>query len=122
MNIALWIIGSICALGFAAAGLMKVSRPLAEIRKMPWAAEWSALSIRALGLAELLAAIGLVLPIATGILPVLTAIAALCLAVLMAGATVTHIRINDPRSAAITTTVLSALCLFVAVGRFLVAA
>jgi uncharacterized membrane protein len=119
MNIALWIVAGALALFVAAAGFMKVSRPIDEIRKMPWAANYSATNIRLIGAAEILGALGLVLPWATGIATILTPVAALCVAVLMAGATVTHIRIKDPNSAVITTVVLTTLGLFVAVGRFL---
>jgi uncharacterized membrane protein YphA (DoxX/SURF4 family) len=117
MNIALWIAASALALFVLAAGFMKVSRPIDEIRKMPWATKLSATNIRLIGASEILGAAGLVLPLATGIATILTPVAALCLAVLMLGATITHIRIKDPKSAALTTTVLMAIALFVAIGR-----
>lgn len=118
MNIALWITASVLALAFAAAGFMKVARPIAEIRKMPWAATLPASAIRTIGALEILGALGLVLPLATGILVILTPIAATGLALLMVGAAITHFAIKDPASAAITTIVLFAVCVFVAVGRF----
>ena len=118
MNIALWIVGGLMALVVAASGLMKLVRPIAEIQKMPWAAKMTANSIRLIGMAEVLGALGLVLPLATGIAPILTPIAALCLAALMVGAAVTHVRINDPRSAVVTTIVIASLLVFVAIGRF----
>jgi len=119
MNIALWITASALALFVLAAGFIKVARPIEEIRKMPWAAKMSATNIRLIGYAEILGALGLILPIATGIVVILTPIAATCLAVLMAGATITHIRIKDLKSASATTTVLMCVALFVAVGRFI---
>lgn len=119
MNIALWIVASALALFLLAAGVMKATRPIVEIRKMPWAATMPANSIRLIGVAEILGALGLILPVATGIAPLLTPIAGFCLAVLMVGATVTHVRITDPNSAAWTTAVLAALALFVAIGRLL---
>ena len=118
MNIALWIAAVVLALFVLAAGFMKVARPIQEIRKMPWAAKLSKTSIRLIGAAEIVGAFGLVLPIATGIAPILTPVAATCLAVLMAGATVTHLRIRDPKSAAATTSVLLVFAVFIAVGRF----
>jgi uncharacterized membrane protein len=117
MNITLWIAASALAIFVFATGFMKVARPIEEIRKMPWAAKMSATNIRLIGAAEILGAVGLVLPLATGIATILTPVAALCLAVLMLGATITHIRIKDPKSAALTTTVLMAIALFVAIGR-----
>jgi uncharacterized membrane protein YphA (DoxX/SURF4 family) len=118
MNIALWIAASALALFIVAAGFMKVSRPIDEIRKMPWAAKMTTANIRLIGYAEILGAVGVILPMATGIATILSPVAALCLAVLMAGATVTHLRIKDPNSAAATTTVLMCISLFVALGRF----
>ena len=118
MNIALWIVGGLMALMVAASGLMKLVRPIAEIQKMPWATKMTANSIRLIGVAEVLGALGLVLPLATGIAPILTPIAALCLATLMIGAAVTHVQIKDPRSASVTTIVIASLLVVVAIGRF----
>lgn len=118
MNIALWIASGILAVFMAGGGFVKAVMPMNGTRKMPWTNGFSDTTIRLIGTAEILGALGLILPVATGILPVLTPIAALGLAVLMAGATVTHRKINDPRSAAITTTVLMAIALFIAIGRF----
>jgi uncharacterized membrane protein len=118
MNIALWIIGGLMALFVGAAGLVKLVRPIAEIQKMPWAAKMTANSIRLIGVAEVLGALGLVLPLATGIAQILTPIAALCLAALMVGAAVTHVQIKDPRSASVTTIVIASLLVIVAIGRF----
>src|SRR5208282_5389372 len=63
--------------------------------KMHWAATWPRGRIKLLGFAEVAGASGLVLPTATGIAPVLTPVAALCLAVLMAGAVRTHRRLGE---------------------------
>ena len=118
MNATLWITGAILGLFFVAAGFMKAFRPIAEIRKMPWAATLPETSIRLIGIAELLGAVGLNLPLALGIATILAPIAAICLAVLMVGAARTHQKLGDPRSATVTTVVLAAACVFVAVGRF----
>ena len=67
--------------------------------------------------AELLAVAGLILPWATGIAPVLTPLAACGLAVVMIGATWSHITLSEFKTAAMTT-ILLALCVLVAVGRF----
>ena len=117
MDVALWVTSGILAVFMAGGGFVKAVMPMSGTRKMPWTHGFSDTTIRLIGTAEILGALGLILPVAAGILPVLTPIAALCLAVLMAGATVTHRRINDPRSAAITTTVLMAIALFIAIGR-----
>ena len=117
MSIALWIITALLSLLFVAAGFMKTFRPIAEVRKMPWAADMASSSIRLIGISELLGVVGLIVPQATGIAQVLTPIAAICLAVLMIGGARTHQKLGDPRSAVATTLVLAALALVVAVGR-----
>ena len=114
MTIAIWILSIALALFIAAAGVTKSSRPLAELRKMPWTTKFSDVTIRAIGVAEILGAIGLVAPLASGILPWLSIVAAFCIAALMAGAAVTHLRIKDVRSASITCLVLCGLALAIA--------
>ncbi len=118
MNIALWLAAGALALIIGAAGYMKAFVSIEELRKMPWAAKFPAHIVRAIGVSELLGAIGLVLPQATNIAEILTPLAAAGLAVLMLGATVTHIRIKDAASASITTLVLLGIAVFVAIGRF----
>jgi hypothetical protein len=54
-------------------------------------------------------------PWLTGIAPVLTPVAAICLLVLTAGAVKTHVDLKGPW---VPPAVLGALCLFVALGRF----
>ncbi len=119
MNIALWILAGAMTLAFLAAGFMKAFRPIAEVKKMPWAQPMSDAQIRAIGAAEILGALGLVIPQATGISTWLTPLAAICLAILMAGAAATHVRLKDPRSAAVTTRVLMAVLIVIAAGRIL---
>jgi uncharacterized membrane protein len=119
MNIALWIVQGLLAFAMIAAGALKVVKPRVELmEKFHWAKTWSDASVKLLGLAEVLGGIGLVVPWLTGILPVLTPVAAICLAVLMAGAVKTHLDLAEPAAPA---AVLGALCVFVAVGRFALA-
>jgi hypothetical protein len=118
MDITLWIIAALLALFFVFAGFMKTFRPIGEIRKMPWAETLPEVSIRLIGIAELLGAVGLNVPLATGIAPMLTPIAAVCLGVLMVGAARTHQKLGDPKSATATTIVLAVACFVVAIGRF----
>lgn len=65
-----------------------------------------------IGLAEVLGAVGLIVPWATRIVPVLTPVAAVGLAVLMAGAAQTHRRRKEPAI------VLAIIAAVIAVGRF----
>jgi hypothetical protein len=96
MNIALWVAQGFVALAVTLAGAAKLVFAREQLaRKMHWAATWPRARIKLLGLAEVAGAVGLVLPTATGIAPVLTPIAALCLAALMAGAIQTHRRLGE---------------------------
>jgi hypothetical protein len=79
--------------------------------------DFSATTVRVIGVVELLGAIGLILPAATGIAPVLTPIAATGLALTMVLAAATHIRRKEPSGVAFNA-VLFALAVFVAWGRF----
>src|SRR5262245_1252234 len=83
MNIALWIVQVLLALMFAGAGAMKAFSPIDELAKgIPWAHELPYL-VRFIGVAELLGALGLVLPAATRIKPGLTPLAALGIGIIM---------------------------------------
>ncbi len=97
MLIALWIINILLALVFIAAGVMKLRTPKEALIKpgVAWAGGFSAWQIKAIGALELVGAIGLIAPLATGIAPILAPIAAAGLAIVMAGATVTHIRLKE---------------------------
>lgn len=69
MNTALWVVAGVLAVAFLASGLMKLtqSKDKFAARGMGWTEDFSAGTIRAIGLLEALGAIGLVLPGLTGI-------------------------------------------------------
>jgi hypothetical protein len=116
MNTALWIVQGLLAFAMFGAGTFKITTPHAKLaEKMKWALTWPPARVKLLGLAQVLGAIGLIAPWATGILPVLTPIAASCLLVLMIGAVQTHVAHKEP---VVAPAVLSALALFIALGRF----
>lgn len=118
MNVALWILQGLLAFAFVGAGAMKLFKSrdaLVSDPKMGWAADFSSSQIKLIALAEVLGGVGLVLPMAIGVLPILTPWAAIALAVLMAGAAWTHIRRNEPPVPPIVLGVLSAC---IAVGRW----
>jgi len=98
MNVALWVLQGFLAFAFGAAGLFKLvtSRQGLIEKKMGWAADFTDGQVKLIGLAEVLGAAGLIVPWATGILPVLTPIAALCLAIVMGGALAVHVRRKEP--------------------------
>jgi uncharacterized membrane protein YphA (DoxX/SURF4 family) len=118
VNIVLWICAGLLAAMFLMAGLMKVSMPKEKLLPtMKWAETWTAAQLRALGTVEVLGAAGLILPWALNIAPVLTPLAAVGCAVVMAGAVVTHIRMKDYTGTGMPL-VLLILAVVVAAGRF----
>ena len=119
MNLALWIIAIALAAVFAGSGLMKQFVPKDKLvtSGQGWAQDFSPTIIRLIGLAEILGAIGLVLPAAVHIAPILVPLAAVGLALVMVGAAVVHARRNEPMNIAVNV-VLIALAVFVAWGRF----
>lgn len=118
MNVVLWILQILLALAFAASGALKLTRPREQLaERMGWVDDFSAGTVRLIGALEVLAALGLILPRATGIAPVLTPLAALGLVALMIGAAVVHARRREyPMIAA--NAVLLVLAVIVAWGRF----
>lgn len=118
MSTALWIIQIGLAVAFAMAGLMKLMRSREQLAaSMGWVEDYSATTIRGIGVAELLAAVGLILPGLTGIAPMLTPLAASGLVLLMLAAARRHMKRHEPAMILINS-VLGALALVVAIGRF----
>jgi uncharacterized membrane protein YphA (DoxX/SURF4 family) len=114
----LWILQILLALVFLGVGLAKLVRPGPRLEStMPWTRDFPAPVVRTIGTLEVLAAVGLIVPEATGIAPVLTPLAALGLVALMIGAILTHLRRREfPYAAG--ALVLLVLAATVAIGRF----
>lgn len=119
MNVVLWIIAGLLAAAFLAAGLMKLAQPKEKLAAsgMAWTEDVSAGQVKAIGGLEVLAAIGLILPAALDIVPVLVPLAAVGLVIIMIGAAVTHARRGETQAIA-ANVVLLALAAVVAWGRF----
>lgn len=124
MSIVLWVIQGLLALAFLAAGFMKVTRSKDQMKeageRMAWVDDLSEMQIRAIGVLEVLGALGLILPILTGILPILTPLAAVGLILTMLGAIMLHVRRGDGAQAIMVNVVLLLLAVFVAYGRFVI--
>jgi putative oxidoreductase len=121
MNIALWIVQGLLALAFLLAGSMKAFAPLNTMRKnMSWANDVAAPFVRFIGVAELLAAIGLILPAITGIQSWLTIAAALGLVVVMVSASIFHASRREYQTIGMNV-VLLLLASFVVLGRWAMA-
>ena len=87
-NVLLWIVQGLLALIFLFAGGMKLVLPLEALQATPGPIPLPGLFLRFLGVAEVLGAIGLILPGLLRIRPVLTPLAAAGLVIIMTGATV----------------------------------
>lgn len=118
MNIALWIVQGILAAVFAGSAYCKgtwnrerlVRSGQTGVQGLPLPL------IRLIALCELCGALGLVLPVAVGIAPRLTVLAALALSVVMLLAAGVHISLREPRNV-VGNVVLLAGALFVAFSR-----
>jgi uncharacterized membrane protein YphA (DoxX/SURF4 family) len=118
MNILLWVIQVVLAVVFVGAGITKASRPKEKlVPQLPWVEDFSASTVRFIGVVEILGGLGLLLPAVTGIAPILTPLAAAGLALVMVLAAITHIRRREPSAVAVNA-VLFVLAIVVAVGRF----
>lgn len=118
MNIALWVVQGLLAIAFLMAGAMKSTRSKEKLAEnMPWVNDFSAGTVRLIGILEILGAIGLILPKLTGILTWLTPTAAVGLVLTMIGAALTHLRRGE-NSNVLMNGVLLVLAAFVAYGRF----
>ncbi|MFI6597540.1 DoxX family protein [Nonomuraea sp. NPDC050536] len=116
MNVVLWVLQILLGLAFLVAGTGKLTVPKTALQpRMPYVEDFSQGQIRAIGAIEGLGALGLVLPWATGIAPVLTPLAASGLAVTMVVAAGVHLRRKENFAI---TLVLLAMAVIVAVGRF----
>lgn len=115
MNILLWFAQVLLAAIMVAAGGAKLSLPRARLaEKMSWTKDAPMALVKLLGLAELLGAVGVILPRLTGIAPILTPVAAGCLSLILIGALATKVRHRESPALPV---VAILLALFVAVGR-----
>ena len=92
MNIALWIVQALLAALFLFAGGVKLITPIEEMTKQVAMPGWF---LRFIGVAEVLGALGLILPWLLRIKPGLTPLAASGLVLIMIGATVVTLMTAD---------------------------
>jgi len=120
MNIALWVAQVLLAGMYGMVGGMKTFQP-DGVRKNPqmtWAHDKQDGYIRFVGTSELLGALGLILPVLTGILPWLTPLAAAFLSLIQVLAIfMVHLPKKEYQVIPVNI-VLLALSIFVAYGRF----
>ena len=114
MNVLLWILQLLLAAAFLAHGLLFLFPPASMLELMkPIPTPFRLF----LGVAEVLAGVGLTLPGITRIQPWLVSLAAAGIMMIMVGATIFHLRRGEV-SSAITTLILLAMASYVAYMRW----
>jgi hypothetical protein len=118
MNLTLWIVAGLLAALALFSGATKVFLPKPKLdESTDWTASASTGFVRTLGVLETLAAVGLILPAALDIAPVMVPLTAVCWILLMIGGMITHARYGHYRNVALCLVLLAAAA-FVAWGRF----
>ena len=118
MSTVLWILQGVLAGAFIGVGLVKFTQPKQKLEtNMGWVNDFAPGSIKTIGLLEIVGGVGITLPAALDVAPVLTAWAATGLLVLMLCAAITHARRREPRLI-VPTLVLAAAAALAAWGRF----
>lgn len=121
MNVALWVVAGVLAavlLGGSAKMVVpkeKMAGLLGEHSR--WVEDFRPGALKAIGVLELLGAIGLILPALLGIAPVLVPVAATGVAFLFVGAVVMRLRRGE-RATIVGDLIYLAMAVFVAWGRF----
>jgi len=115
LNVVLWSVQGFLALFFFAASVPKLTHRGLE----QWVgfAELPSVEVTFIGVMEMLGAVGLVVPMATGILPWLTPLAAIGLAINVLMAAGFHLR-ADERLNAFETMLWASIATLVAIGRW----
>ncbi|MGW0218728.1 DoxX family protein [Micromonospora chokoriensis] len=119
MNLALWIAAGLLAAVALLGGVTKTFVPkekLAAANGGGWTADASVGFVKTLGVLEILASIGLILPAVLDIAPVLVPVTAICWVLLMVGAVITHLR-HDEAKFIVLNLLYLAVAAFVAWGR-----
>ena len=120
MNLTLWIAAGLLATIALVGGISKTFVPKAKLAAAhggEWTAGASVGFVKTLGLLELLAAAGLILPAVVDIAPVMVPVTAVCWVLLMIGAMITHGRLGQFKLVMLNSVYL-ALAAFIAWGRF----
>ena len=121
MNIVLWVVQGLLAAAYLMAGGMKLAQPIDSLGKqMGWVRDTPPSFVRFVGAAEVLGAVGLILPMLTGILPWLTVAAAVGLVIVQLGASALHLSRGEAARLPVNV-VLLLLAVIVVVGRLAIA-
>ncbi|MEO6395376.1 MAG: DoxX family protein [Devosia sp.] len=117
LNFWLWAAAALLCFAYVMAGFMKATRPIPALAEMmKWPGDYPPRFTRFIGMVDLLGGIGIVLPLATGILAWLSPVAAICLVVLQVLAIGFHLKRGETQVVP-ANIVLLLLAAFVAWGR-----
>jgi hypothetical protein len=122
VNTALWIAAGLLAAVALLGGITKTFVPKEKLAAQPggeWTRNVSTGFVRTLGVLEILAAIGLVLPAVLGVATFMVAVTAVCWVLLMIGAMITHGRLGQYGLVLLNIAYL-ALAVYIAWGRAVV--
>ena len=120
MNTVVWIAQGLLAVAMLGAGAMKLTQSKQQLMasgNMDWTEDFPEPQIKGIGLLEVLAALGLVLPALLDVAPMLVHVAAVGVALLMLGAAATHLRRGEGKLVPVNV-VLLAIAVFIAIERF----
>jgi DoxX-like family len=118
-NVGLWVAQGLLVAVFGFSAAVKGTQPKQRVLQLGMTGVVNIPNplMRFTALCEVFGVIGLVLPYATGIAPILTPAAAIGLGMIMIAAAVIHLRLHEPWTAG-GNLILLALCVLVAIGRW----
>ena len=98
LNLGAWIAQGMLAAMFGMAGMMKSTRPMDVLaERMSFVTDYRPSTIRFIGVVEVAGALGMILPMVTGILPWLTPLAAIGFAAIQILAVPVHMRLGEAK-------------------------
>lgn len=112
-----WVFSAVLALVFLITGVTKAFRYEQAMKLFPWVKDVPRALVQVIGIAEILGALGLIMPAATGILVWLTPVAAIALGLLMLLASGFHARRHETAETALNVLLLL-LTAFVVYSRW----
>ncbi len=121
MDTVVTVIQVFLGLFFSVGALLKLTQPYAKFTKLPfqgWANDFKPEHIRLIGVLEESGGVGLIAPLFLHSLTMLTSLAAVGLALVMAGAMATHLRRSEYANV-VGNMMWLGLALFVAYGRLI---
>jgi uncharacterized membrane protein YphA (DoxX/SURF4 family) len=116
MNIILWVVQILLGAMMLLLGMMKTFLQVERLKKFSWTMRSSKEFIRFVGISELLIGLGLILPQLTGILPLLTSLAAFSLCMIMILAIADHVKYKETNEIG-KNIIIIVLAAFIAIGR-----